>query len=100
MIALLIAAAMQSSGLGSPTEAADWPCATPLIEKNYKQPIKAEELARRIADECVRPYKSSATDVIGQLDRTTYGYKAATFILEIQEAIQRARRKDAIILKR
>lgn len=103
MIAAALALLLQasSSSASATSEAEDWACATPLIEKNFMQPVKADELARRIADECTRPYiAASSQPVIEGNERLLYSYKVQIFTLDIEARIAQARRKDAIVLKR
>lgn len=87
--------------------AADWACATPLIERNYRRTmplaerfVLATDLADRIADECTRPYSpgpiATETDrYFEQSERTIYGYNRTAFrreiLVRIEAAVRRAR---------
>ena len=91
------------------TDPADWSCADPIIQRNYRSRddrgiiYPASELGARIADECARPYspRPIREDVdrnFETLERTTYGYQRQSFLYEIIAKIEQARRRDRIRL--
>jgi hypothetical protein len=93
-----------------PPGAADWACAEPLIAQNYSRRVVASELAKRIADECVRPYadmpartpmageSEEAAAVFETLEHDIYRNQRAIFVYEIEDRIEQARRRDSIPL--
>lgn len=98
---------MVASVIAAPASAvADWECALPLIEKNYREPYPSEVLALRIRDECARPYAPPAPvtprayELLESTARTTYTVERRTFGYEIESEILKARRKDLVPLKR
>lgn len=79
-------------------EVANWACADPLVERNYRRNIDAEQLALRIADECARPFAGHRHQSTASMEETTYLYRLGAFRLEIQGKIETARRRAAIPL--
>jgi hypothetical protein len=107
MIALVVLLAAQGT-LGN-LEAANWDCATPLIQKNYRQSFSAVALARRIADECSSPFvpfaaipNDSAQHVssLRSLEETYYLSSKDIFERQVQGEIESMRVRDAIKLRR
>jgi hypothetical protein len=92
------------------TGPADWQCAQPLINRNYARSVDARELALRIAEECARPYSAlprrsvapggseQAESIFGSQDRAIYRDRLTIFVSEIEDRIDRARRRDALPL--
>ena len=82
----------------------DWPCASNLIKKNYSRPIKVDDLASRIADECTPPFKpeieahNDSDRAFEKLREASYGLDKAIFANEILTDIRRLRRVKAIRL--
>lgn len=113
MIATLIAVVSLSGGQEQQdyrSMAADWECATPLIQRSNRrtQPraerfAPATDLADRIANECTRPYaprpaNSDADPHVELNERTIYGYNRAGFRREILDQLTQARRGQSINL--
>ncbi len=102
MIVLIAAVALA----GQSDRVADWLCATPLIQKNYSQPIEAKDLALRITDECARPYEApddqtyALSEAYRVQDKTIYSLEQQTFTHDVQTEIERRRRANAIHLRR
>ena len=105
---IAVAVLMQAAPTAEGPDPSDWNCAQPLIERNYRHPAKAVELAHRIADECVRPYaprrwaieeaSPEAGEIFESGDRTLYATRLGIFVLQIEGRILQARRRDAISL--
>ena len=101
MAPLLIAALLTIQAGPEDSVAANWECATPLIEKNYRQQFNSEKLAARIADECTKPFLSNETDgLLQQLAKNLYLQQQLNFQLEIKAEIERRRRHEEIKLIR
>ena len=102
--ALGIALLMQASALLTTPDAANWSCATPLVEKNYRQPVDSKQLALRIADECAvsyRPIDPATPDhPVEGTRKLSHTYSLQRFTAEIETAILKSRRRDAIQLKK
>lgn len=95
--------AMQGGVSDDNNPAADWACATPYIERNYRQKVDPRQLALRITDECAVPYRASlatskADETIQMLEQRTHMTNREIFALDIERRIQVLRRKDAIKL--
>lgn len=85
-------------------EAADWECATPLIERNYSQPFDSGDLAARIHDECVRPLvrttpEGDAYIGLAMTERSIHSANSTLFLQRIEGEILRLRRYDRIELR-
>ena len=104
LLAAIAALGVQATAeADQPVDPADWECAQPLIDRNFRRDIDAEQLALRIADECTRPFEprqinDEADRVFEGMARTTYRYQTSTFKLDIEQRIQQARRRVAIPL--
>jgi len=106
MVGLLFIALFQSgsASLLEMPSAADWNCATPLIQKNYAQAVDSRQLALRIVDECARPFRpidpANAEATYEAARRQAYSYSLQTFTSEVELSILKARRSEAIRLRR
>lgn len=108
LLILAIAAALASQSPDDPdNQAADWPCARPLISKNFSQPYKSHDLALRISDECARPFhyrptpdmSPDAAESLRSGAFNVYLIYRNVFVVQIQNEIERARRERDIPLK-
>lgn len=91
-----------------PVDPADWDCATPLIERNWRRTlvssdrfVLANDLADRIVDECARPYVArpirrsyEAFDRYMQgSDRSIYQNRLQLFRWNVLARIEQAQRQ-------
>jgi hypothetical protein len=96
MISLLMLLGVTATGADEVTPE-NWDCATPLIEKDYKQAFPVMELADRIADECAHPFKSEETNQSRlEIQRTVYRGRRTIFVDDIAGQVLSRLQKDAV----
>lgn len=73
----------------------NWACATPLIEKDYKQDVPAGTLADTIADKCANAFKSDKKDQAQlEIERTVYRGARSVFVDDIGAQILNRRLQE------